>query len=176
MVVFCLISPDYATCFLALHKHLVSVVGKRLSSVASLALSTLAPMIFLSTFNTIFFQSGLFLHLFPGVFWILRKDYIKTLIYQYLLWSDDLPKVFAKKPKNWASFEHIDQSCHFIGCLFPHVQLQIAEILQWRDFYQIPLFGCIPTFRFFCERNLKIELILSIWTIFVIKWVLCLLM
>ena len=44
MVVFCLISPDFATCPLALHNHLVSVVVKRLSNFESLALSTLAPM------------------------------------------------------------------------------------------------------------------------------------
>ena len=45
LVVFCLISPVCATCFVALHKHLVSVVDKRLSTFASLALSILAPML-----------------------------------------------------------------------------------------------------------------------------------
>ena len=44
MVVFCLISPYFATCSLALHKHLVSVLVKRLSTFASLTLSTLVPM------------------------------------------------------------------------------------------------------------------------------------
>ena len=44
MVVLCLISPNFATCSVTLHKHVVSVVVKRLSTFASLALSTLAPM------------------------------------------------------------------------------------------------------------------------------------
>ena len=44
MVVFCLISPNFATCCLALNKHLVIVVFKKLSNFMSLALSTLAPM------------------------------------------------------------------------------------------------------------------------------------
>ena len=44
MVVLCLVSPDFAICSLALHKHVVSVVVSRLSTFASLALSTLAPM------------------------------------------------------------------------------------------------------------------------------------
>ena len=47
MVVFCLISPDFATYSLGLHKHLVSVVVKRLSTFPSLALSTLGPMFIL---------------------------------------------------------------------------------------------------------------------------------
>ena len=44
MVVFCLIFRDYTICSLALHKHLVLVVVKRLSTFAGLALSTLATM------------------------------------------------------------------------------------------------------------------------------------
>ena len=48
MVVFCLISPDSGTCSLALHKHLVSVVVKRLNTFASRALSTLAPMFYIA--------------------------------------------------------------------------------------------------------------------------------
>ena len=47
MFIFSLISPDFATCSLALHKHLVSVVVKRLSTCASLALNTLATMFFI---------------------------------------------------------------------------------------------------------------------------------
>ena len=45
MVVFCLISPDFAKYSLALHRHLVSVVVKRFSTFASLALSILAPIL-----------------------------------------------------------------------------------------------------------------------------------
>ena len=44
LVVLCLISLDFAACSLALHKHVASDVIKRLSTFASLALSTLAPM------------------------------------------------------------------------------------------------------------------------------------
>ena len=47
MVVFCLISTDFAACSLALHKHLVGVVVKRLRTFESLALSTLTPMFFI---------------------------------------------------------------------------------------------------------------------------------
>ena len=50
MVIFNLISPDFATSSVALHKHRASVVVKRLSNFASLALSTLAPMF--SNFKT----------------------------------------------------------------------------------------------------------------------------
>ena len=39
MVALCVISPDFATCSLALHKHVVNIVVKRLSTFASLALS-----------------------------------------------------------------------------------------------------------------------------------------
>ena len=46
MVVLCLISSDFATCSVALHKNVVSVVIKRLSTFTSLALSTLVPMFF----------------------------------------------------------------------------------------------------------------------------------
>ena len=48
MVVLCLISPDFAIWSLALHRHLVSVVFKRLSTLKSLLLTTLAPMFFFS--------------------------------------------------------------------------------------------------------------------------------
>ena len=44
--VLCLISPDFATCSVALHEFVVSHVVKMLSTFASLALSTLAPMFF----------------------------------------------------------------------------------------------------------------------------------
>ena len=44
MVVFCLIFPEFATCSLALQKHLVSFVVNGLSPSASLALNTLAPL------------------------------------------------------------------------------------------------------------------------------------
>ena len=44
LVVLCLISPDFATCSLALHKHVFSDVTKSLSIFASLLLSTLASM------------------------------------------------------------------------------------------------------------------------------------
>ena len=44
MGVFCLISRDFATCSLALQKHLFSVVVNRLSTSASLARNTLAPL------------------------------------------------------------------------------------------------------------------------------------
>ena len=46
LVLLCPISPDFATCSLALHKHLVSDVVKRLSTFPSLALSTLEPMFY----------------------------------------------------------------------------------------------------------------------------------
>ena len=46
MLLLCLISPDFATLSLALHKHVVSVVFKRLSTFTNLLLSTLAPMFF----------------------------------------------------------------------------------------------------------------------------------
>ena len=46
---FCLISPDLATCSLALHKLVFNVVVKRLSTFASLSQSTLARM-----FSTVF--------------------------------------------------------------------------------------------------------------------------
>ena len=46
IVVFCLISPDFTTSSLALHKHLISVVFKRLRNVASLALSNLVRIFF----------------------------------------------------------------------------------------------------------------------------------
>ena len=42
------VSPDFATCSMALLKHLVNVVMKRLSTLASLALITLAPMFLFS--------------------------------------------------------------------------------------------------------------------------------
>ena len=44
LVVLFLVSPDFATCSLALHKHVVSDVIKRLVTFSNLALSTLAPM------------------------------------------------------------------------------------------------------------------------------------
>ena len=44
LVVLCLISPDFATCSLTLHKHVFSDVTKSLSTFASLLLSTLASM------------------------------------------------------------------------------------------------------------------------------------
>ena len=56
MVVFCLISPDFATCCLALHKHLFSVVVKKLTTLASLALSILAPMFGENKLKPIFFH------------------------------------------------------------------------------------------------------------------------
>ena len=46
MVVLRLNSPDFATWSMALRKHVVSDVIQRLSTVASLALSTLTPMFF----------------------------------------------------------------------------------------------------------------------------------
>ena len=48
MVVFWLISPDYATRSLAMHEHLVSVVVTGLISFASLVLRSLAPNLFCS--------------------------------------------------------------------------------------------------------------------------------
>ena len=48
MVVFCPISPDFTTCSVAFHKHLVGVIVKRLSNFASLALRILALMLFYS--------------------------------------------------------------------------------------------------------------------------------
>ena len=44
MVVFSIISPDFAKCSMALHELFLSVVVKNLSTFTSLALSTLAPM------------------------------------------------------------------------------------------------------------------------------------
>ena len=46
LAVFCLVSPDFATCSLALRKHVVSDAIKRLSTFASLELSTLAAIFF----------------------------------------------------------------------------------------------------------------------------------
>ena len=46
LVVLCLMSPDFATCCLELHEHVVSDVIKRLNTFASVALSTLEPMFF----------------------------------------------------------------------------------------------------------------------------------
>ena len=51
-IVLCLISPDFATCSLALHKHVVSDVIKMLNTFANIAISTLAPMFI----NCIFFS------------------------------------------------------------------------------------------------------------------------
>ena len=45
LVVLCLICEDFATCSLALHKHVVIDVVKRWSTFASLALSILAPIV-----------------------------------------------------------------------------------------------------------------------------------
>ena len=58
--ILCLISRDFATCSLALHKHVVNYVVKGLSTFPSLALTTLAPMFsFLrTTKNQIFGYSG----------------------------------------------------------------------------------------------------------------------
>ena len=42
--VLCLISPDFATNSLALHEHVVNDVDKMMSTFASLAQTTLAPM------------------------------------------------------------------------------------------------------------------------------------
>ena len=44
LFVLCLISPDFATCSVALHENVLSNVVKRLSTFPSLALSTLAKM------------------------------------------------------------------------------------------------------------------------------------
>ena len=44
MVVLCLNAPNFARCSVALHKHVVNVVVKSLSTFASCALSTLEPM------------------------------------------------------------------------------------------------------------------------------------
>ena len=46
LVVLCLISPDFATCSMALQKRVVIEVMKRWSTFANLALSTLAPLFF----------------------------------------------------------------------------------------------------------------------------------
>ena len=43
MVFLCLISPDFGTCSLALHKHVLSNVIQRLSTFPRLALKTLTP-------------------------------------------------------------------------------------------------------------------------------------
>ena len=42
----CIIYPDSALCFLALHEHVVSDIIRRLSTSVSLALSALPPMFF----------------------------------------------------------------------------------------------------------------------------------
>ena len=49
LFVLCLISPDFATCSLELHKHVVIDVIKRLSTFKSLELSNLAPMFFVTS-------------------------------------------------------------------------------------------------------------------------------
>ena len=61
MVVLYLISPDFSACFLALQKHVVSIVIKRLGTFASLALSTLAPMFSSRLFIKIIQNRKLFL-------------------------------------------------------------------------------------------------------------------
>ena len=48
MDVFCLISPGFATCSPAMHAYMISGVIKRMSTFASFALNTLAPMLFYS--------------------------------------------------------------------------------------------------------------------------------
>ena len=53
MVVLCLISTDFDRCSLALHKLIVSDVFKWLGVLASLVLSTLAPMFYFS--NDVFY-------------------------------------------------------------------------------------------------------------------------
>ena len=45
-VFLCLISPDFATCSLALHRHVFSNVIKRLSTIATLGLSTSTPVFY----------------------------------------------------------------------------------------------------------------------------------
>ena len=44
MIILCLISPDFGTCSLTLHKYELGDLVKRLSTFAILALSILAPM------------------------------------------------------------------------------------------------------------------------------------
>ena len=55
--ILCLISPDFATCSLALHMPVVSDVIKRLSTFASHALSTLAPNFYL--IQNLYFMTSL---------------------------------------------------------------------------------------------------------------------
>ena len=87
MVVLCLISPNFATCSVTLHKHVVSVVVKRLGTFASLALSTSAPMFSFSIrvvgfklrFGGFMFWNNQFSEFYLLVIWLDRIESIDFL-------------------------------------------------------------------------------------------------
>ena len=82
MVVFCLISPYLATCSLKLHKPVASAVFTRLSTLASLALSTLAPMFFYS--NKTNENDFIFFHVHEVILSFISLN----LIFSVPIWSD----------------------------------------------------------------------------------------
>ena len=99
IVVFCLISPDFTTSSFAMHKHLVSVVFKRLTNFASLALSTLVRMNFVVG-GPLIGVAALSLALPIDIYRSFSESKIRFILFltdRFLIFHKKLPKNFCSK-------------------------------------------------------------------------------